>query len=34
MSIAAVQGRALLMLHVFLKKTQQTPRTAIETARK
>ena len=29
---AAVQGRRLLVLHVFLKKTQTTPRKAIETA--
>ena len=31
---AAVQGRRLLVLHVFLKKTQTTPRKAIETALK
>ena len=31
---AAIQGRTLLVLHVFIKKTQTTPRTAIETARK
>ena len=31
---AAVQGRTLLVLHVFVKKTQTTPRSAIETARK
>lgn len=31
---AAVQGRTLLVLHVFVKKTQSTPRAAIETARK
>lgn len=31
---AAVQGRRLLVLHVFVKKTQTTPRSAIETARK
>lgn len=30
---AAVHDRTLLVLHVFIKKTQQTPRTAIETAR-
>jgi phage-related protein len=29
---AAVQGRRLLVLHVFIKKTQATPRRAIETA--
>lgn len=29
---AAVQGRRLLVLHVFVKKTQITPRRAIETA--
>lgn len=29
---AAVQGRRLLVLHVFVKKTQTTPRKAIETA--
>ena len=31
---AAVQGRTLLVLHVFIKKTQSTPRSAIETALK
>ncbi|TXT23307.1 MAG: hypothetical protein FD134_2212 [Gallionellaceae bacterium] len=31
---AAIQGRTLLVLHVFTKKTQATPRAAIETARK
>ena len=31
---AAVQGRRLLVLHVFVKKTQATPRSAIETALK
>jgi phage-related protein len=31
---AAVQGRTLLVLHVFIKKTQNTPRRAIETALK
>ena len=31
---AAVQGRTLMVLHVFVKKTQQTPRAAIDTARK
>ena len=29
---AAVQGRRLRVLHVFVKKTQTTPRKAIETA--
>ncbi|MDR2334353.1 MAG: type II toxin-antitoxin system RelE/ParE family toxin [Burkholderiaceae bacterium] len=29
---AAVQGRRLLVLHAFVKKTQATPRSAIETA--
>ncbi len=29
---AAVHNRRLLVLHVFVKKTQTTPRTAIETA--
>jgi phage-related protein len=29
---AAVQGRTLLVLRVFVKKTQATPRSAIETA--
>ena len=31
---AAVQGRRLLVLHIFVKKTQATPRAAIETALK
>ena len=31
---AAVHGRRLLVLHVFVKKTQATPRSALETARK
>jgi len=31
---AAVQGRRLLVLHVFIKKTQATPRKALTTARK
>ena len=31
---AAVQGRRLLLLHVFVKKTQTTPRKAIEIALK
>jgi phage-related protein len=31
---AAVQGRRLLVLHVFVKKTQTTPRAALDTARK
>lgn len=31
---AAIQGRRLLVLHVFIKKTQTTPRKAIETAMK
>ena len=31
---AAIQGRRLLVLHVFVKKTQTTPRKAIETALK
>ena len=31
---AAVQGRRLLVLHVFVKKTKTTPRAAIEIARK
>ena len=31
---AAIQGRRLLVLHVFVKKTQSTPRKAIETALK
>ena len=30
---AAIQGRRLLVLHVFVKKTQATPRKAIDTAR-
>lgn len=30
---AAMRGRRLLVLHVFVKKTQATPRKAIETAR-
>ena len=30
---AAVQGRTLIVLHVFVKKTRTTPRVAIETAR-
>jgi phage-related protein len=30
---AAVHGRTLLVLHVFVKKTEKTPRAAIETAR-
>ena len=30
---AAVRGRRLIVLHVFVKKTQTTPRAAIETAR-
>ena len=30
----ATQGRMLTVLHVFVKKTQRTPRAAIETARK
>lgn len=30
----AMQGRTLTVLHVFVKKTQRTPRAAIETARK
>ena len=30
----AIQGRRLLVLHVFIKKTQTTPRKAIETALK
>jgi phage-related protein len=29
----AVQGRTLLVLHAFVKKTQTTPRAAIDTAR-
>lgn len=29
---AALQGRTLVVLHVFVKKTQKTPRTAIQTA--
>jgi phage-related protein len=31
---AALQGRKLLVLHVFVKKTQTTPRAAIDAARK
>lgn len=31
---AAVHGRTLLVLHVFVKKTQTTPRAALETAHK
>ena len=31
---AAIQGRRLLVLHVFVKKTQTTPRKAIEIALK
>ena len=31
---AAIHGRTLLVLHAFVKKTQTTPRAAIETARK
>jgi len=31
---AAAQGRRLLVLHVFVKKTQATPRRALTTARK
>ena len=31
---AALQGRRLLVLHVFVKKTQTTPRSALVTARK
>ena len=31
---AAVHGRRLLVLHVFVKKTQTTPRSALETSRK
>ena len=31
---AAIQGSRLLVLHVFVKKTQTTPRSALETARK
>jgi phage-related protein len=31
---AAMHGRKLLVLHVFVKKTQTTPRKALETARK
>ena len=31
---AAIQGRRLLVLHVFAKKTQTTPRSALQTARK
>jgi phage-related protein len=31
---AAMQGRTLLVLHVFVKKSQTTPRAAMEAARK
>lgn len=31
---AAIKNRRLLVLHVFVKKTQTTPRSALETARK
>lgn len=31
---AAIRGRRLLVLHVFVKKTQATPRSALEMARK
>lgn len=31
---AAMHGRRLLVLHVFVKKTQTTPRKALDTARK
>lgn len=31
---AAIHGRRLLVLHVFVKKTQTTPRKALDTARK
>jgi phage-related protein len=31
---AAVQGRRLQVLHVFVKKSQTTPRSALETARR
>ena len=31
---AALHGRRLVVLHVFVKKTQSTPRKALETARK
>lgn len=31
---AAMQGRRLVVLHVFIKKTQATPRKALDTARK
>ena len=31
---AAIQSRRLLVLHVFVKKTQTTPRSALQTARK
>ena len=31
---AAVHGHRLLVLHVFVKKTQATPRKALDTARK
>lgn len=30
----AMRNRRLLVLHVFIKKTQTTPRSAIETGRK
>lgn len=30
----ALQGRTLTVLHVFVKKTQTTPRAALDTARK
>ncbi len=31
---AAIQGSRLLVLHVFVKKTYTTPRSALQTARK
>lgn len=31
---AAIQNRRLLVLHIFVKKTQTTPRSALEIARK
>lgn len=31
---AAIQGKTLLVLHIFVKKTQATPRSALNTARK
>ena len=31
---AAIQGRTLLVLHIFVKKTQTTPRSALHTAHK